>query len=119
MTWPGGTRSAGPVWTVGSRLGEVGQRAIAAVVGVAEAGQGMAHAVRQGEQKAVVRQARIFERTSHLEVQAIADQDERNVVECVRIALTQFVGPDNERIVQQAAVAARLGRLRETLGEIG
>ena len=61
----------------------------------------------------------VLEGAAHLEVEAVADQHERNVVERVRIALAQFVGPDDQRVVEQAAAAARLGGLGQPLGQVG
>ncbi len=60
-----------------------------------------------------------LQRAAHLEVEAVADQHERDVVERVRVALAQLVGPDDQRVVEQAAAAARLGRLGQPLGQVG
>ena len=60
-----------------------------------------------------------LQRSAHLEVEAAADQHERDVVQRVRVALAQLVGPDDQRVVEQAAGAARLGRLGQPLGQVG
>ena len=62
---------------------------------------------------------RVLDRPAHAEIQAVADQHEGDVVERVRVALAQLVGPDDQRVVQQAAAAARLGRLGQPLGQVG
>ena len=61
----------------------------------------------------------VFERAAHLEAEAAADQDERDVVERVRVAFAEFVGPDDERVIEQAAGAAGLGRFGEALRQVG
>ncbi len=78
----------------------------------------MPEAMREGQQQAVVRHMRVFERTPHLEVQAVADEHERNIVQRVRIALAQFVCPDEQRVVQQAAGSARFRRFGQPFGQI-
>ena len=60
-----------------------------------------------------------LERPAHLEVEAVADQHEGDVVQGVGVALAQLVGPDDQRVVQQAAAAARLGGLGQPLRQIG
>ena len=67
------------------------------------------------EQQPVVGQLRVLERPAHPEVEAVADQHEGDVVERVRVALAQLVGPDDQRVVEQAAAAARLGGLGQPL----
>ena len=52
---------------------------------VAEARDAVAEAVGQGEQQPVVRHARVLERPAHAEVQAAADQHERDVVSLGRL----------------------------------
>ncbi len=60
----------------------------------------------------------VLDRPAHLEIKTVAHQHERNVVECVRITLAQLVGPDDERVVEQAAAAARLRRIGESFCHI-
>src|SRR5207248_1777469 len=101
-----------------NRSDEVRQRPIATEVGVAEARDGVPEAVRQRDQQAVVRDAAELERAAHAEVEAAADEDERDVVQSVRVALAQLVGPDDQRVVQQRAMAARLRSLGQPLRQI-
>ena len=55
------------------------------------------------------------ERAAHLETKPAADEQEGDVVQRVGIALAQFVGPDDERVVEQAAGAAGFGRVGQLL----
>ena len=113
------------LWDLGGLEGEdkplrqPRQRPLAAEVRVAEPLDVVPEAVGQREQQPVVRHLAELERAAHLEVEAVADQHERDVVERVRVALAQLVGPDDQRVVEQAAVAARLGRLGQPLGQVG
>ena len=95
------------------------EHAVAAEVRVAEALDAMAHAVRQRQQQAIVRHAVVAQRPAHAEVEAVADQHERDVVERVRVALAQLVGPDDQRIVEQRAGAARFRGIGQPTGQIG
>ncbi len=47
----------------------------------------MAEAVRQRQQESVVRKVVVFQRAAHLKIESPADQDQRDVVDRVRIAL--------------------------------
>src|SRR5262245_24727042 len=55
----------------------------------------------QGQVEPVVRHLVELKRTSHLETKATAQQHKRDVVQRVRVAFAQFVGPDDERVVEQ------------------
>ena len=50
----------------------------------------VSHAVGQREQEPVVGHAWIFERTAHPEVEPVADEHERDVVEGVGVALAEL-----------------------------
>src|SRR5581483_7814243 len=100
------------------RSRQVGQRPLPAEVRIAELVDAVAEAVRQRQQQPVVRQLFVRQCPAHLEVEAVADQHERDVVVGVRVALPQFVGPQEQRVVQQAPLAARLRRLGETLRQV-
>ena len=86
------------------------QHSLTAVVLIAELFDAMAYGVGKRQQQAIVGHFRKADGPAHVEIQAVADEHERNVIECVRIPLAQLVGPDDERVIQQAA-AAGLGRL--------
>ena len=51
----------------------------------------------------------VLERAAHLEVEGVADEDERDVVVRVGVALSQLVGPDDRGVVEQAPGAAGFG----------
>src|SRR5690606_9938709 len=85
--------------------GEVGQGAVAAEVGVAEADDAVAEAVGERQQEAVVVDLVVPERAAHAEVEPAADEDEGDVVQRVRVPLAQLVGPDDQRVVEQRAGA--------------
>ena len=59
--------------------------------------------------KAVVGHLLQLERASHLESKTAANNQEGNVFQRVIAALAQFVGPDDERVVEQAAVTTGFG----------
>src|SRR5579859_7359439 len=64
--------------------GQTGQATVAAEIRVAERAQtGVSHAMRQGQQQAVVRHLRILDRSAHPEIQAASHQHEGDVVERV------------------------------------
>ena len=79
----------------------------------------MAHAVGQGQEQAVMGKTLVLDRAAHLEVQTVAGEDERDVVERVRIPFAEFVGPDHECVVEQAAAAAGLWGLSKALDQVG
>src|SRR5438045_2891452 len=68
----------------------------------------MTDGVREREVQPIVRRLVEVERAAHLETKSAAHEQERNVVERVGVALAEFVRPDDERVVEQRAVAARL-----------
>jgi len=79
---------------VASKPGELqaaGQTA-AADAGLALAGE--------AQEEAVVGDALVLEAAAHVEVQAAADEEPGDVVERVAVALAEFVGPDDRRVVQ-------------------
>lgn len=55
----------------------------------------------------------------HLKVEAVSDEHKRNVVEGVGISLAKFIRPDQQRVIQQAAVPAWLWRVSQALGQMG
>ena len=59
------------------------------------------------EVKTIVRHFVEFERAAHLKTKSSADEDERNIVERVAVAFAQFIRPNDQRIIEQTAVAAR------------
>ena len=59
-----------------------------------------------------------LDRAAHAEIQAVADEHEGDVVERVGIPLAELVGPDDQRVVEQAAAAARLGGLGQPLRQV-
>ncbi len=73
----------------------------------------------QCQQQFVVRLATEFQRPTHFEIQTVADQNERDVVQRVRVVFAQFIGPDDQRVIQQTAGAARFGSFRQSPGQIG
>ena len=79
----------------------------------------VAHGVSQGHEEPIVRHSGKLESSAHMKIEAIANEDERNVIHGVRVALTQFVSPDNQGVVKKASGAARLGGFGQTAGEIG
>ena len=78
-----------------SYLGQVRQRSGGAEVGVAEAGDSVAEAVSEGHEEAVVGDVAHVQGSTHFEVEPVADEDEWDVFEGVRIALAEFVGPND------------------------
>src|SRR6185369_9869220 len=62
--------------------------------------------VSQGKVQPVVRDLLEFQRPAHLETKAAADEQEGNVVQGVGVSLAEFVGPNDQRVVEQAAVTA-------------
>src|SRR2546421_398607 len=87
-------------------LRQPAQRPVAAVVGISESLEVVAEAVSQRQEQPVVRHALVLERAAHLEIEAVADHHPRDVVERVRVALAQLVRPEQQRVVEQAAIAA-------------
>ena len=66
-----------------------------------------------------MRDFRTLHEPAHLEIQPVADKHKRDVVERVRIAFAKLIGPDQKRVVEQAAVAARLGSFGQALDKVG
>src|SRR5688500_7298650 len=85
---------------------------------VAEGGDFMTVAARQGDPEAVVRDLFHFNRAAHFEVRAVADHDEGDVIERVRIPFPEFVCPNDRGIVQHGAFATGLGSIGETPGKV-
>src|SRR5262249_5050932 len=73
--------------------GQSREHPVAAEVRIAEPLDGVSHAVGQRQQEPVVGHFLVLERAAHAEVQAVADQHERDVVERVRVPLAQLIGP--------------------------
>src|SRR3954469_3308843 len=82
------------------------ERPVSAEVRVAERLDRVAEAVRQREQKTVVRRPLELERPAGPEVEPAADEDEGDVIQGVRVSLAQLVRPDNHRVVEQRTLAA-------------
>ena len=59
----------------------------------------MSKAVGEREEQAVVGDTRKFMRVPHGQAGHAADTDKRDIIERVRVALAQLVGPDNQRVV--------------------
>ena len=56
---------------------------------------------------------------AHFEAEAAAEEDEGNVVEGVAVALAEFVGPDDQRVIEhRRALAAGFRRRGEAVGEV-
>jgi hypothetical protein len=83
------------LWPFGSGSDQAREHPITAIFGVAKLLDVVAHAVGQCEQQAVVRDAFVFERAAHLEIQTVAHHHERNIGKRVRIALAELVRPDD------------------------
>ena len=71
------------------------------------------------EVQPIVRQPCTLDRAAHRKPKAIAHEHPRDVIERVRVAFAQFIGPENRRVVQQRAVSAGLGRLGQSRGQVG
>ena len=89
------------------QLAEARERTVAAEVGVAERLLRVAHGFTEAQQQAVVRDLSEVERLAGFPAESAADKYEGNIVSRVRVALSEFVGPDDGRVVQQRSVAAR------------
>ena len=72
---------------------EVGQDAVAAVVGIAKTLDAVPHAVSQRQQQAVVGQGGILDRSAHAKIESASHQHERNVLVGVAVALAELVRP--------------------------
>ena len=78
----------------------------------------MTDGVRKREVQPIVRHAAEFERAAHVEPEAAAHEDKRNIVERVAVALAEFVGPKDQRVIQEFAVAPGLRRSRQPIHQI-
>src|SRR5208282_6433097 len=92
----------------GGHAGRAGGRGLTQLEGAAVAEGGfaegvdaVAHGVGQGEVKTIVGNLVQLDGTAHLKTEAAADEDKGNVVEGVGVAFTEFVGPDDQGVVQQ------------------
>src|SRR5213593_4394834 len=86
---------------------------------LAERLEAMADGMSQAKVQAIVRRFVEFERAAHLEAEPAADEHEGNVVQRVRVAFAQLVGPDNKRVVEHRACAAGFGRACQPLRQVG
>src|SRR5207245_2703021 len=78
---------------------------------LAEGFQPMTHGMGQGEVEAVVGDFVELERPAHLEPKSAPKQYAGDVVQGVAVALAQLVSPNDQRVVEQAAGIAGLGRV--------
>ena len=79
----------------------------------------MTEAMGQRHQESVVSHSWQLQRLPHLKVESIANQDKRNVVQGVAVALAQLVCPDDQGVVQQRPIATRFRRFSHALGHLG
>ena len=98
---------------------QVGQDSSVAQLGFSERREAVADRVGKSQQQAIVSEPVVLERAPHTKTKAVADQHEGDVVQRVRVAFAQFVRPDDERVVQQAAFAAGLGSFAPAAGQVG
>ena len=61
----------------------------------------MTESMSQCHQQSVMRHVLILQGSPHVEVEPIADHYERDIIERMRIALTQLIAPQDQRIIQQ------------------
>ena len=78
----------------------------------------MTESMSQCHQQSVVGHMLIFQGSPHVEVEPIADHHERDIIERMRIALTQLIAPQDQRIIQQRSVASRFRSFGEPTYEI-
>src|SRR5580765_559155 len=67
----------------------------------------VSHGVCQGQVQAVMGNLIEFNRAAHLKSETTADQHEGNIVQSMRIPFAQFVGPDDQRVVEQGPGRSR------------
>ena len=96
MGWPG-NRSR-----LGSQSGKA-QRPIPAQFLLAESFETMTNGIRQRQVQPIMRHLVELEGATRLEPKPAAEQDERDVVQGVRVAFAQLVGPHNRRVIEHAA----------------
>ena len=92
--------SAGFGWSV--VLGQ-GERTVFAELRFAEGFDSVTDCMGHGEIQAVVRNFFQFQRASHFETEAAAEQDKRNIIEGVGISFAEFVGPGNESVIEEGS----------------
>ena len=51
-------------------------------------------------------------------IKPVADHDPGDIVQRMAVPLAQLVGPEQQRVVKQAAIAARLGRFGQSLSAV-
>lgn len=79
----------------------------------------MAEPVSHRHKQAVVGDAFVLERAPHLKAQASANDHKRDVFQGMTVSLSEFIGPNNRRVVEKRAVAVGLFGLGQSLGEVG
>ena len=79
----------------------------------------MAEGVGQAEEETVVGHRRELDRPTGAEAQAPADHYPGDVLARVGIALAELVRPQDRGVVEHRSIPPRLGRRRETGGEVG
>src|SRR2546422_372631 len=94
------------------------QRPAFAQRGFAKCFQAVAHGVSQREVEAVVGNFFQLERAPHLEAEPATDEQEGDIIEGVRVAFAKFVGPDDERVVEQTAGASGFGRVGQLFRQV-
>lgn len=87
-----------------------------AEVGVAEGLGFEPEPVGERHQQPVVGLLLVLQAPAHLEIEAIADEDKWNVVQRVGVALTEFVRPDDEGVVEKCPLTTRFWCLLQSLG---
>src|SRR4051794_35932782 len=99
-------------------LRQLFQRSIRTVIGISKFLDAVAEAVGERKEQPVVCHAfeisgvthSEVERSAHFEIDAAAQEHERDVIERMVVPLAELVAPYDQRVIEQAAIAARLGR---------
>lgn len=76
-------------------------------------------AMCQGKEKAVVGSSFEVEGAIGFEIEASSDEGERDVVEGVVIAFSEFVAPDDDCVVEEGTVGAGFRSFGESFDEVG
>src|SRR3954471_11048078 len=87
--------------------------------GIAEGRNRMTHRVSDREPETVMRSFLELQRTTHLEIAAVPQADERDIIESVGISFAELIRPNNQCIVEERAGTRGLRCFGETPGEKG
>ncbi len=79
----------------------------------------MPDGVGHGQVQAVMCRTFHVQRAAHFKTKTSAKQDKRNISKRMVVAFTQFIGPHDGGIVEQAAIAARFGYLGQAFSQVG